>query len=171
VNDFQLFGSLVAGPPALRTFSQDAPLNTDNRPVVIFGAPRFTYQRNATAYGRLLTLLDLRAANPRELMQTTNNSDADRFVLELTDFISARDVYLRGLVAESEGRMPQAIDAYVESARISREFSTGYAHCLTLAMQQAKSKPEAARALLQRLVDARPDRPVAKELLKQWSGQ
>jgi spermidine synthase len=171
VNDFQLFGSLIAGTSALRSFAQDAPLNPDNRPVVIFGAPRFSYQRNATAYGRLLNLLNLHAADPRELMQATNHPDTDRFVLELKDFISARDVYLRGLVAESEGRMPQAIDAFVESARISREFSTGYAHCLTIAMQQAKSHPEAARALLQRLVAAQPDRPVAKELLKQWPDQ
>src|SRR6185436_17229339 len=42
VNDFQLFGGLVAGPAALREFSHAAPLNTDDRPVVIFGAPRFT---------------------------------------------------------------------------------------------------------------------------------
>ena len=171
VNDFQLFGGLIAGPPALRKFSQSAPLNTDDHPVVIFGAPRFTYQCNATSYGRLLTMLDLHGADPAELMRPGKNSYGTDFMRLLKDYLSARDVYLRGLVAEAEGRTSAAIDAYVESARISREFTTGYAHCLTIAMQRSKSNPTAARALLQRLVEAQPDRPVAGEMLKQLSAQ
>ena len=158
---FQLFGSLVASPSALRDFSKGAPLNTDDQPVVIFGAPRFTFQHGTTPYGRLLSLMKLRGGDAHELMQP----GAEPFVRELSQFMDARDVYLQGLLAESEGKRREAVEAFVESARLSPNFSTGYAHCLTLAMQEAKSNPRAARALLERLVQAQPQRPVAQQLL------
>ena len=165
-DSFQLFGSLVAGPKALREFSHGAPLNTDDHPVVIFGAPRFSYQRNETSYGRLFALLDLQAADPTELIRVDENSSSTKFIHELIGFINARDIYLRGLVFESQGRLGEAVDAFVESVRRSSVFSTGYAHCLTLAVQQSKTSPEAARTLLQRLSEAQPDRPVARDLMK-----
>ena len=86
-----------------------------------------------------------------ELIQSDGDPAADRFIRQLSDFIAARDVYVHGLVAEAEGNTPRAVDAFVESARISPDFSTGYAHCLTIAMQESKSNPLAARVLLQRL--------------------
>ena len=57
-DSIRLFGNLVAGPEALRAFAGDAPLNTDDRPRVTFGAPRFVYQKTAASYGRLLKLLE-----------------------------------------------------------------------------------------------------------------
>jgi hypothetical protein len=139
--------------------------------VVIFQAPRFDYIRTQTTYGRLLTLLDLHAAAARELIQSDGDPAADRFIRQLSNFIIARDIYVHGLVAETEGNTLQAIDAFVESARISPDFSTGYAHCLTIAMQESKSNPSAARVLLQRLVEAQPSRPVAQELLQRLQKQ
>jgi spermidine synthase len=162
---FQLFGCWIAGPDALRNFAQNAPLSRDDLPVLIFEAPRLAYQRHATAYGPLLAALELSGAGQAEL-PLQGDSALGQFRSELLDFIGARDIYIRGLVAETEGKSSNAIDFYVESARRSRHFSTGYAHCLTLAMQRAKTDPESARKLLQRLVEARPDRPVADELLK-----
>ncbi|MEO8429102.1 MAG: spermidine synthase, partial [Verrucomicrobiota bacterium] len=172
MDEFQLFGCLLAAPDALRDFSRAAPLNTDDHPVVLFQAPQFDYVRKQTPYGRLLTLLDLHAADARELIQS-DGDPADRFIRELSDFIAARDVYVHGLVAEAEaeGNTPRAVDAFVESARISPDFSTGYAKCLTIAMQESKSNPAAARELLQRLVEAQPSRPIAQELLQRLQNQ
>lgn len=164
-DEFQLFGCLVAGSDGLRTFSDGAEINTDDHPVVVFGAPRFVYQRTAPAYGRLFTLLDKQSANFDELIRGDKADEVTRLRRQLAEFVKARDVYLRGLVAETENRFSEAVDAYVESARISPAFSTGYARCLTIAMQQSGSDPTAARALLQRLVDAQPERPVARQLL------
>ena len=154
-----------AGADALRAFGQGALLNTDDRPVVLFGAPRFAYRRQADAFGRLFALLDRGAADPREMIRLENDPAGEEFAVALERFLAARNVYLRGVACESQGGLAEAGNACVESARISPEFSTGYAHGLTMAMQQAKSNPEAARALLQRLADAQPARPVARELL------
>lgn len=167
----QLFGGYLAGPAALRDFSGGAPLNTDNRPVVVFAAPRFSYLRQASPYGRLLTLLDRFPPDAREWVAESAEGDDAPFLERLRRFLRARDVYLRGLVAEVEGRTGEALDAFVESARLSPDFTTGYAHCLTLASQLAPSDPAAASKLLQRLIEARPERGVARQLLERWRGQ
>ncbi|HKS37437.1 MAG TPA: fused MFS/spermidine synthase [Verrucomicrobiae bacterium] len=164
-DEFQLFGCLVAGSDGLRKFSAGAKINTDDHPLVIFGAPRFVHQRSASAHGRLFTLLDRQTASFDELIQGGETDEVTSLRRQLAGFVKARDVYLRGLIAEMENRLPKAVDAYVESARISPAFSTGYARCLTIAMQQSGDNPKAARALLQRLVDAQPERPVARQLL------
>jgi spermidine synthase len=162
----RLFGNLVAGPETLRDFAGDAPPNTDDQPRVTFGAPRLTYQKGATSYGRLMALLTFGSCNSREVLKLGSDTEANRFIERLTKFILARDVYLRGLVAEAEGQQTKAIDAFVESARLSEDFTAGYAQCLTLASLQAKNDPAKARALLERLVAAQPLRPVAEDMLK-----
>jgi spermidine synthase len=168
-DSIRLFGSLVAGPKALREFAADAPLNTDDRPHVIFGAPQFTYQKHAASYGRLLTLLRLGAARADEGLNLGPDPDATPFAGRLTRYVSARDVYLKGLIDDAVGRRTQAMDAFVESARLSEDFTAGYAQCLTIASWQAKSKPDEARALLRRLIEAQPSFPIARDMLDRLS--
>jgi spermidine synthase len=149
----------------LRRFSSGAALNTDDHPVVLFGAPRFNARGDAAPYGRLMRLLASCTSHPGDLFHLDSPS-ASEYAEQLADFIRARDVYLSGLAAEAEGQIAKALDAYMESARISQRFSTGYARALTLAMQQSKSNPDAARAILRRLTEAQPNRPVARQLLQ-----
>ena len=165
-DSIHLFGNLLAGPKALRDFAGDAPLNTDDQPRVTFGAPRFVYQINATPYGRLLALLKLGLPNLHEMPGLDSTDETIRFAERLTKYMTARDVYLHGLVDEAEGQQSKAIDRFVESARLSDDFTTGYAQCLSLASVWARTKPVEARALLERLAEAQPSRPVAKEMLE-----
>jgi len=165
-DDLQLFGTWLAGAEALRTFVGDSILNTDDRPVVVFGAPRFYYRNDSRPHGRLSTLLELSASDPGWLKQPVDRIEANDFGRRLAAFVGARNVYLRGLISEADGNLASAIDDFVESARISPDFSTGYARCLTIAMQQSGPDRRGARALLERLVGVRPERPVAAELLK-----
>ena len=136
------------------------------RPRVAFGAPRFVVQQGATPYGRLLTLLKLGAPNPSEVIGLDSAADADQFATRLTRYWNARKSYLTGLVEETQGRQARAIDLFVECARLSDDFTMGYAQCLTLASALARTRPAEARALLERLVEAQPSRPVAKEMLE-----
>jgi spermidine synthase len=146
VDSARVFGNYVAGAEALKRFAGDAPINTDDHQIVTYAAPRFSYQRHAAPYGRLLTILGIEHPS--------------------TDFIRARNVYLNGLVHEAEGRMVQATENYIESARISDDFTLGYARCVSLATAQAKDRPESARALLQRLAEAQPRQKLAGDLLE-----
>jgi spermidine synthase len=165
-DSIRLFGNLLAGPKELRAFAGDTPLNTDDQPRVTFGAPRFVYRKQSVPYGRLLELLKLGHPDFAGVLGLGRNEEADQFARRLSKYATARDVYLGGLIAEGEGRRTRAIDLFVESARLSGDFTPGYAQCLTYASLLAQSKPAEARALLQRLADAQPSRPVAKEMLE-----
>ena len=169
-DSIRFFGSLLAGPKELRVFAGNARLNTDDQPRITFGAPQFTYKRNATPYGRLMALLDHRLANVEEVLKLGSDPEANQFAHRVNQYITARDVYLKGLIDETEGRPANSLDAFVESARLSEDFTPGYAHCLTIASLEAKADPDKARALLRRLVEAQPSRPVAAEMLKRLFG-
>jgi spermidine synthase len=165
-DSLRLFGQLLAGPNQLRVFAASAPLNTDDQPRITFGAPRFVYQKNTPLYGRLVALLKLGVPDPRETLGLDPDDGSKEFAGRLAKYMTARDVYFHGLIAEAEGRRTKAIDLYVESARLSEDFTSGYGQCLTYASLLARTKPDEARALLQRLVDAQPSRPVARQTLK-----
>ncbi len=167
----RLFGSLLAGAAALEEFAAGAPTNTDDASQVIFGAPRFIYRKGESAYGRLLTMLALGPVDFRGALALGDAPGAVELVARLERYAAARDVYLKGLIAEAEGRGDEAVDAYVESARLSGDFTAGYAQCLTRATIQATAQPDAARALLRRLIEAQPARPVARELLQRLLGE
>ena len=89
----------------------------------------------------------------------------------LAKFIEARNIYLRGLADEAEGHETLAIDRFVESARISEDFTAGYAQCLSKASFWIQAQPENARELLKRLAEAQPSRTVAQEMLNRLNGQ
>ena len=166
----RLFGALIAAPTELRAFAGNALLNTDDQPRITFGAPRFTYQKNATSYGRLVALLEHPLDNVQEVLKLDSEAEANHFAARLKQYMRARDVYLKGLIEETEGHPARALDAFVESARLSEDFTPGYAQCLTIASLEAKADPDKARALLRRLAEAQPSRPVAAQMLKKLFG-
>ena len=87
------------------------------------------------------------------------------------DYRRARDRFLEGLLAEGEGRIEEAVDAWVESAGLSLHFTSAYAHCLSRAAMLLGTEPGAASALLRRLVEARPEVPVAARMLERLGGE
>ncbi len=169
-DSIRFFGNLIAGPKELKEIAGAAPLNTDDKPRVVFGAPRFTYEKTANSYGRLMALLKYPVPNVSEVLKLSSDPETTQFAQRLKNYMTARDVYLRGLVDESEGHPGAALDAFVESARLSEDFTSGYAQCLTIASLEAKANPEKARELLRRLAEAQPSRPVALEMLKRLPG-
>jgi len=165
-DSIRFFGNLLAGPKELRRFSEKAEINLDAWPVVMFHAPAFAYQKTHTSYGRLVALLDELRPDPAETLHLAATAEEKQFARKLSGYFAARKAYIHGLVAQAEDRQDQAIDAFVESARLSDDFTPGYAQCLTLASLEARNNPAKARALLERLVAAQPSRPVAQEMLK-----
>lgn len=170
-NGVRLLGSCIADADQLRSYASGASINTDNDPIVTFNAPKFTSQQDATSYGRLLTLLDHCHLEAKQVLSQghsqSHNATTDRFANRLSNFITARDTYIRGTAALAQGRLQQAVDAYVESAGLSVDFTPAYARCLAMAKEQAKTDRRAARELLTRLANAQPNRPEAKQWLEQ----
>jgi spermidine synthase len=161
-DSIHFFGNFIASANNLRAFTDAAPLNTDDNPRVTFMAPRVSYRRDAKPYTSLLALLAAVKPDPGNALHI---SDAT-FAQQLLNYIHARDVYLRGLILYSEDRRDEAIAAYIESARLSPDFTAGYAQCLSIASVIASSDPARAQNILRKLIEAQPERPVAREMLQ-----
>jgi len=163
-DSLRVFGHLLADGDDLRRFSDNAPRNTDDNPRVTFMAPRLNYRRTEKPYTSLFALL--RSAKP-DVSRTLGLADQEKdFASQILAYIAARNVYLGGLVRYSEGRRDEAIDAYLESARLSGEFTAGYAQCVSIAAVLASSEPGRAKAILEKLIEAQPDRAMAREMLR-----
>ena len=157
-DSLRLLGNLLAGPAELEAFARGVRINTDDNSAVLFGAPAFTYRDDVKPYGTLLALLNVRFANPAAVLGFDSPA--------LNSFMAARNVFLRGLIDEAEGRIDAAFERYVESARMSADFTAGYARVITAATADANANPARSRKLLEQLIQAQPSQPVAKRLLE-----
>jgi len=158
-----LLGCIAADAPALQRFAGDASPSTDNHPVILFAAPRFSIRRDVPSHELLLTFLERCSPEPSALSGLVSGDPT--LAASLPDFIAARDVYLKGLVEEGEGRLPAAIDAYIESARRSLQFTPGYARCVTIIQLMAGTDRAQAEKLFRRLEEAQPAQPLGRRML------
>jgi spermidine synthase len=163
----RFFGHFLVGPHELSDFADRSNINTDDNQIITFAAPRTSYEQGEKPYASLLRLMEAKdLATPR---LSALSGDAD-LTARVTKYSQARDAYFRGLIADAENRRDEAVDAYIESARLSPEFTSGYAQCLSIANVMAGTNPSFTRKILERLVEAQPERPVAKEMLKRLFG-
>jgi tetratricopeptide (TPR) repeat protein len=164
-DSLRIFGHLLADADDLLRFADRAPLNTDDNQRVTFMAPRAAYQHDEKPYASLLALMAVSKTERIVGERLAQSTDAP-FAARLTRYLAARNVYLRGLVHDSEQRRDEAINSYIESARLSPDFTTGYAQGLSIATVLASSDPARARIILERLIEAQPERPVARQMLE-----
>lgn len=169
-NTLELFGGFLGNTDAIRQFAGGGPLNSDDHPVVLFSAPAWSYGPRRPAHERLSVVIRNLTSSPASLVNGTDDWKFS-FVSELGDFMSARDVYIQGLVDESDGREPGALNAFVESARRSTNFTLGYAQALTWARQNWGANRVQARSVLEELDQAQPGRGVARRMLEQLEKQ
>jgi spermidine synthase len=168
-DELTVLGSFVAGPTALAAFAADAPLNTDDHPVVTHRAPRLTYAPDSLPRDRLLALLRTLQADPAEVL---DSAAADpQSAARLARYWRARDRFLeagRDVTPSADVRqmLAQVREPLLEVLRISPDFRPAYEPLLQMASALARSDETAARALLQRLIEAQPDRPDAPAALK-----
>lgn len=152
-DDLAVAGSIVADAASLTTFSTGAPLNTDDRPIVAYRAPRLTYERGAPPRDRLLELLGLVRARPEALVGTS--ADAS-WKARLAAYAAARDQFLeagRNVRASPDAaRMLATVrEPLLAVLRVSPDFRPAYDPLRRLAAAIAPSDPEAASALLAEL--------------------
>jgi spermidine synthase len=165
---YALLGGFVAGPQALARFAGDAPLNTDDHPVVAYRAPRITYAPDTLPRERLLALLSDLQITPEELLGTSADSETRH---RLAAYWRARDRYLqtgRDVRPTSDVRemLAQVREPLLGVLRISPDFRPAYEPLLRMAMALARTDTPAARALLQALSQAPSPWPDAMQALQ-----
>ena len=167
-DEFALLGSFVAGPHALTAFAADAALNTDDRPVVAYLAPRITYVPDSPPVERLLTLLDALTLEPTEVFDIAASDDT---VARLTAYAQARRAFLHAgrdvrPVSDVQVMLAQVRGPLLGALRRSPEFRPAYDPLLRMALQLAQQDAGAARELLSELVRLQPLRPEAGQALR-----
>lgn len=170
-SDTRLFGLMLGGERDLAEFSGSGPLNTDDRPIVAFEAPRVAYVAGDTPGERLLALIDAMHPLPQALLATGADAEQRR----LADYWRARNRYLalgiRAVQGEAVADPIQELGPkLVDIVRISPDFDSAYGPVLAMAQQLARTEPDAARQLLENLAQANPARPEAHQLLNALSG-
>jgi Spermidine synthase len=158
-DDFALLGTFIAGPNALARLAGDAPINTDDRPIVAYRAPRLVYAGVSSPRDRLLALLREVRIAPDELIRSADTAWSTR----LAAYWSARDRFLevgRDIVPTRDaGRMlAQVREPLLGVLRISPDFRPAYDPLVRMANALNESDPAAARALLNDLARLHPAR-------------
>jgi spermidine synthase len=169
-DEFALLGSFIAGPRALARFAGDAPLNTDDHPVVAYRAPRITYVPDSTAGDRLIALLRELQISPDEVARTAEPGWENR----LAAYWTARDRFIeagRGVQPTADVRrmLAQVREPLLSVLRTSPDFRPAYDPLLQMALALAEVDAAAAGALLVELSQIQPARPEAAQALQELS--
>jgi spermidine synthase len=166
VDEWSAFGAFVAGPQSLARFAGDAAINTDDRPIVAYRAPRITYAPSSAPGERLVALLAELAVAPDDLI---DGADA-QWSRRLAAYWAARDRFVeagRHVSASNDARrmLEQVREPLLEVLRISPDFRPAYDPLLRLAAELARSDPAQSRRVLAELAMLQPSRIEASQLL------
>ena len=166
-DELALLGGFVAGPRALARWAGAAALNTDDRPVVAYQAPRLTYTPDSLPRERLMALLGEMTLAPEELLHA---SPDPRWRARLAAYWAARDQYLASgravrPVADVRAMLQQVREPLLSVLRTSPDFRPAYDPLLRMALALGRTDAPAAQALLEELMQAQPARPEAAQAL------
>lgn len=169
-DDLALLGSFIAGPQALTNFSSNAPLNTDDHPVVAYSAPRITYVADSLPRDRLIQLLRAVEIRPDELLTRSDNA----LVTRLAGYWEARNRFIeagRDVRPTSDVRhmLAQVQEPLLSVLKISPDFRPAYDPLLEMAIALRRVDAGAARELLMELQRLQPARLEAAEALRDLS--
>ncbi len=149
-----LAGAALASPEQLRRYSAGAPIASDDLPLVVYEAPRFTARRDALPYESLLGWIDAVGTADIEALfgeETTDRTARIDRVDRARRFVQARDDYLRGLALAHRGDGRRSMEALWRSLEHSRDFSEVRHHLERIADAVESRFPSKARAIRQRL--------------------
>ena len=170
-DNFALFGTVVAGPAALKQFADAAPLNTDDRPVVAHRAALTTYAPEATARHRLLDVLQRFRVAPSEVLRAEKIGPDVDVATRLKAYWSARDKFIRTGVsvrptADATAMLAQVRQPLLDVLKTSADFRPAYDPLLAMAQTLVDTNPALAREVLQEINALQPQRREAAALLK-----
>lgn len=160
---WQLWGCWAGPARSLIPSGSTLPSNSDDHPIVTWLAPQGAEGARSRSAQDLFRWLDSVA----DLSPNLPNENLGRW----KEFRSARDLYLRALADEIGGNRAQSEENLWLSVRSSRDFPTAYSHLLSRALSLMGTDRPMARSILTQLGDARPEQPVALELLRRFDAR
>ncbi|HMC93684.1 MAG TPA: spermidine synthase [Polyangia bacterium] len=166
-DELAVLGSFVAGPESLRRLAADAAANTDDHPVVAYGATRITYAPDSTPRDRLIAFLREVSIEPGQLIVPPSDLAWPR---RLVAYWAARNRFVevgRDVRPSQrvEDMLAQVRGPLLSVLRISPDFRPAYDPLLAMATALARSDAASARMLLSELTRLQPARPEAPRVL------
>jgi spermidine synthase len=166
-DEFALLGGFAAGPAALAHFAGNADLNTDDRPIVTYRAPRVTYAPESLPRDRLTALLANLSIEPAELVLP--GTDA-AWMHRLGAYWTARNQFIASGHAvqpssDVHQMLAQVREPLLSVLRTSPDFRPAYDPLVLMAGALARTHPAEARSLLTELTHTQPGRPEAAAAL------
>ncbi len=158
----RLLGSRLANRAALEQYAQTGPLNTDNNQYIASRAPLIRpgiSPRPAQILAKIIRAQSQAASSLAAALPPGNLRE------RLQTRYPSRDLYLLGLADESEGNRTAAVNKFIQSLSLHKDFTASYAKCIALAAQTAETYPAFSRWLLRHLVQLKPEEPLAQKML------
>jgi spermidine synthase len=157
----------------LAAFAAPSRLNTDDLPVVAYGAPRITYAPDSLPRERLMTLLATLQVSAADVLDVAADPAGGA---RLAAYWQARSRFLEaGLrvrpTADPQRMLTQVRDPLLAALKISPDFRPAYDPLLQLARALSRSDAAAARSLMEELVMLQPAWPQAAQALAQLPAQ
>ncbi|ANH66821.1 fused MFS/spermidine synthase [Mitsuaria sp. 7] len=165
-DEFALLGGVVAGPRSLAAFAGQVPMNTDDRPIVAYLAPRLVYAPTSTPKARLFEFLHEVSASPSDI--GVQSPDEAR---RLAAYWQARDRFLEAgrsahPVGDPAAMLAQVGGLLLDAVRLSPDFRPAYDPLLRMAVALAPHDAATAKRVLTALRDVQPARPEAAQALR-----
>ncbi len=166
-NVYDLLGGFIADEDSLRNYAGDGPLNTDDMPVVMHGAPRVVYTEHVNPSQCLMELLASCKLTPEKILLPPEDEQEAQH--RLARYWVARDDFLRiGLrtpPTQDSRILLQAIqEPLLACIRMSPDFSAAYDPLLAMAQDLYRQDQAASLYLLDELDRANPLRTDAFHL-------
>ena len=172
-DDLAVLGSFISGPQALLRFAGDAPMNTDDRPIVSYSAPRITYAPDSQPRERLLSLLQQLTVEPGEVIDVGVDEPWSQ---RLAAYRAARDRFIDvGQRVQPSADLPQMLsqvrEPLLDVLRISPDFRPAYDPLLHMAIALGRTDVAGAHRLLSALQQAQPARSEAARASQRLSAE
>jgi spermidine synthase len=169
-NVYEVVGTWLADARALAAFAGTGPVNTDDLPVVTYGAPRFAYARQRPPAERLLALIDTFPPDLATALGPERAASLDETTRRrLHDYLLARNAFVHAGVGVSDdmdvkGLLGAVRGPLLEVVRTSRDFGAAYGPLLAMARRLAATDTPSALRLLREVELANPWRLEAAAL-------
>lgn len=163
-NSVQLTGHFLADHRALADYAKDAPVNTDDHPVILFEAPKFTLKRGVASFDSFQALLSALKLNETDTLPSMGVGSDAKFTERVKAFNKARDLYFTTMIKHGNEEV-EALGGYLQSVEISPDFTLAYAQIVSMAIDKANKDPKTARRWLEKLIAIRPEIPGARNVL------
>ncbi|MEM8835291.1 MAG: fused MFS/spermidine synthase [Planctomycetota bacterium] len=158
--DLDLFGCYLADRAQLEAWAGEGPINTDDRPVVIFDAPRSVYLGEVNTWVNILDLFDNTEPSVEGVWPGATGTPAGN---ALERFWKGRDLSIRAGARRLQGDDQGYIDGMLASIASGPEFTPAYGVLLQNAQAlNAAGNRDRAIILVRAMEEARPDRPEAR---------